>query len=173
MKLRLLAFVLALSASGLLSGCSKVGVATRQQTSYTVPGTLRYAEIEEPTSLNPLLRLDAVSTDLDMFIHGFFFNLDDKANYVPELATEVPSQQNGGISKDGLTITYHLRHGVKWQDGQPFTSRDVIFTVNAVNNPKTNLQSREGWDHIASVEAVGPYEARFHLKKIYAPALAT
>ncbi|MDQ6767409.1 MAG: peptide ABC transporter substrate-binding protein [Candidatus Eremiobacteraeota bacterium] len=173
MKLRLVAFVLALSACGLLSGCSKVGVATRQQTSYTVPGTLRYAEIEEPTSLNPLLRLDAVSTDLDMFIHGFFFNLDDKANYVPELATEVPSQQNGGISKDGLTITYHLRHGVKWQDGPPFTSHDVIFTVNAVNNPKTNLQSREGWDHIASVEAVGPYEVRFHLKKIYAPALAT
>ncbi|MBV8264660.1 MAG: peptide ABC transporter substrate-binding protein, partial [Candidatus Eremiobacteraeota bacterium] len=86
-----------------------------------------------------------------MFIFGLFFNLDDKVHYVPELATVVPTQQNGGISKDGLTITYHLRHGVKWQDGAPFTSHDVVFTVSAILNPKNNLQSRNGWDQIKNV----------------------
>ena len=48
---------------------------------------------------------------------------------MPILATEVPTERNGGISKDGLTITYHLRSGVQWHDGVPFTSKDVKFTL--------------------------------------------
>ena len=173
MKRSLAIFLIALGASTLLGACAKVGLQTGQQTSHVIPGTLRYGDLEEPIGLNPLLRLQAVGTDFDMFIFGYFFNLDDKLHYVPELATQVPTLQNGGISKDGLTITYHLRHAVKWQDGQPFTSHDVVFTVNAINNPKNNLQSREGWDHIKSIEAVGPYEVRFHLTQIYAPAIST
>jgi len=157
----------------LCAGCSRVGLQTTTQTSHTIPGTLRYADVEEPIGLNPILRAQAIGTDVDMFIFGLFFNTDDKLNYVPELATEVPTQANGGISRDGLTITYHLRHGVKWQDGAPFTSADVIFTVGAILNPRNNLQSREGWDQIKSLEAVGPYEVRFHLKRIYAPAIST
>ena len=171
---RSLVFVAVLACTCMiLSACSKVGVQTGQAQSHTIPGTLRYGDIEDPVGLNPLLRLQAVGTDLDMFIFGFFFNVDDKLNYVPELATEVPTLKNGGISKDGLTITYHLRRGVKWHDRQPFTSRDVVFTTNAILNPKNNLQSRNGWDQIKSIEAVGPYEVRFHLNKIYAPAIAT
>ncbi len=173
MTQRFPALVIALCLAAALGGCSKVGLQTGEQVSTTIPGTLRYADVEEPIGLNPLLRLQAVGTDFDMFIFGFFFNLDDKLHYVPELATQVPTLQNGGISKDGLTITYELRQGVKWQDGAPFTSHDVVFTVGAINNPKNNLQSREGWDHITRVEAVGPYQVRFHLNKIYAPAVAT
>ena len=167
-------FLTVVCASALLSACTKVGLQTSNtNTSHTVPGTLRYADVDEPTSLNPLLRLDAVSTDLDMFIYGFFFNLDDNMHYVPELATQVPTLANGGISKDGLTITYHLRKGVRWQDGAPFTSRDVIFTTNAILNPKNNLQSRNGWDQIDHLEALGDYEVRFHLKRPYGPAIAS
>ncbi|MBV8340220.1 MAG: peptide ABC transporter substrate-binding protein [Candidatus Eremiobacteraeota bacterium] len=166
-------FLVACTLALLLGACTKVGLQTSQQTSHVIPGTLRYADIEEPIGLNPLLRLQAIGTDVDMFIFGLFFNLDDKVHYVPELATAVPTQHNGGISKDGLTITYHLRHGVKWQDGAPFTSHDVVFTVSAILNPKNNLQSRNGWDQIKNVEAVGPYEVRFHLKRIYAPAVAS
>jgi peptide/nickel transport system substrate-binding protein len=160
-------------AALLFAGCTKVGLQSQPQSSTVIPGTLRYADLEEPIGLNPLLRLQAVGTDFDMFIFGLFFNLDNKLRYVPELATEVPTQQNGGISKDGLTITYHLRHGVKWQDGVPFTSHDVIFTVSAILNPRNNVQSRNGWDQIQSVEPVGPYEVRFHLKRVYAPAIAS
>ncbi len=123
--------------------------------------------------MNPLLTLTATSIDLYMFMYGFFFNLDDKMHWVPELATEVPTYENGGISKDGLTLTYHLRKGVKWHDGVPFTSHDVVFTVHAIQNPANNLVTREGWDRIASVEAPDDYTVVFHLKKIYASAVAT
>ncbi|MBV8367277.1 MAG: peptide ABC transporter substrate-binding protein [Candidatus Eremiobacteraeota bacterium] len=167
------AFALACAIVALAS-CSKVTqstVATNQ--AGTIPGTLRYADIEEPISMNPLLRLTAVGTDMDMFIFSFLFNLDDKMRLVPELATVVPSYANGGISKDGLTLTYHLRRGVKWQDGAPFTSRDVVFTTHAILSPDNNLVARNGWDRIASVDAPDGYTVRFHLKKIYAPALTT
>jgi peptide/nickel transport system substrate-binding protein len=164
-----------LFAFAMLAGCTKVSQSTNAPVPNggTIPGTLRYADLTEPTSLNPLLRLEAVSTDMDMFIFGFFFNLDDKMRWVPELALEVPTYANGGISKDGLTLTYHLRHGVKWQDGEPFTSHDVVFSTHAIQNPANNLQSRSGWEHVKSVEAPDAYTVKFHLDKIYASAIAT
>jgi peptide/nickel transport system substrate-binding protein len=160
------------------TGCTKVSenVGPGGHAAGTIPGTLRYADIEEPTSMNPLLRLDAVATDLDMFIHGYFFHLDDKMQFVPDLALEVPTYQNGGISKDGRTITYHLRHGVKWQDGAPFTSKDVVFTTKAILNPANNLQSRNGWDQLVvndPVDALDDYTVKFHLQRIYAPAISS
>jgi peptide/nickel transport system substrate-binding protein len=171
-------FALALLAALCITGaaaCTKVGTSTGPAAAPpgTIPGVLRYADIQEPSNMNPILRTEAIGTDLDMFIMGYFFNVDDKMNYVPELATEVPTLQNGGISKDGLTITYHLRKGVKWQDGAPFTSRDPIFTWKAIMNPKNNVETRNGWDQIASVDAVGDYEIQVHMKRIFGPAIAT
>ncbi|HEV2909139.1 MAG TPA: peptide ABC transporter substrate-binding protein [Candidatus Eremiobacteraceae bacterium] len=163
--------VLALSA---LASCTKISQSTTPPNAgHSIPGTLRYADIEEPISFNPLLRTIAVATDMDMFIFGFFYNFDDKMRFVPELATVVPTYANGGISKDGLTITYHLRRGVKWHDGAPFTSHDVVFTVHAILNPDNNLSLRTGWDQIGSVEALDDHTVRFHLKRIYAPAIST
>lgn len=156
------------------AGCSKVSQSSLPAGSGgTIPGTLRYAEIEEPANMNPLLTYTATSIDLYMFMYGFFFNLDDKMRPVPELALEVPTYENGGISKDGLTLTYHLRKGVKWHDGAPFTAHDVVFTTHAILNPANDLQTRTGWEDIASVQALDNYTIKFHLKQVYAPAVAT
>jgi len=171
---RILALACGALALFALASCTKISQSTTPPNAgHSIPGTLRYADIEEPISFNPLLRTIAVATDMDMFIFGFFYNFDDKMRYVPELATVVPTYQNGGISKDGLTITYHLRRGVKWHDGVPFTSHDVVFTVHAILNPDNNLNLRTGWDQIRSVEALDDNTVRFHLKSIYAPAIAT
>ncbi len=71
---------------------------------------------------------------------------DTHAKYVPVLATEVPTVQNGGIvlSPDGKTmkITYKLRPNVKWHDGKPFTSADVKFTWEAVKDPSSSRNPR-------------------------------
>ena len=76
---------------------------------------------------------------------------------MPEVAREVPTVANRGISADGTRITFHLRHGVRWQDGIPLTSRDVVFTYRAVMNPRNAIPSRYGYDRISSVEAPDPY----------------
>jgi peptide/nickel transport system substrate-binding protein len=87
----------------------------------------------------------------------------------PELATEIPSQQNGGVSKDGLTITYHLRKGVKWSDGAAFTADDVVWTYHAIMNPANNVVSRTGWDRITRADEPDKYTVVFHLSKPYSP----
>jgi peptide/nickel transport system substrate-binding protein len=82
---------------------------------------------------------------------------------VPDVATAVPTLRNGGIAPDGRTLTYHLRHGVRWQDGAPLTSADVAFTARAIANPRNTIGSRNPFDRIASVDAPDPYTVRVHL----------
>ena len=98
---------------------------------------------------------------------------DKNNNAYPELATEVPTQANGGVSKDGLTITYHLRKGVKWADGAPFNADDVVFSTNVVNNPANNEVGRQGWDLITKIDEPDKYTVVYHLRKPYSPFIET
>ncbi|MEK6751651.1 MAG: peptide ABC transporter substrate-binding protein [Chloroflexota bacterium] len=77
---------------------------------------------------------------------------DDQGSFVPELAAEIPSAANGGVSADGLTITWKLKEGLKWSDGEALTSADVKFTWEQVMDPANAPLSRTGYDKIASVE---------------------
>ena len=136
------------------------------------PGTLRVADIEEPDSLNPYIAAVITSIDLSYLWSEYFFNVDDHGKFVPEVALQVPTLQNGGISPDGLTITYHLRHGIMWQDGVPLTAKDVIFTWRAIMNTSNNVQTRTGYDQIADVTAPEPYTVIVHMKAKYAPIIS-
>jgi peptide/nickel transport system substrate-binding protein len=68
---------------------------------------------------------------------------DDQNNLIAYAATEVPSAENGGVSADGLTITYHLK---------PITSKDFLFTYQSAIDTANAPITRSGWDKIASVE---------------------
>jgi peptide/nickel transport system substrate-binding protein len=136
------------------------------------PGVLRYAEIAEPDSLNPLVSTQATTADLSYFVYQYFFDVDDHDQLVPEAATDVPTFANGGISSDGMTLTYHMRRGLKWQDGVPLTASDVIFTFHAIMNPKNNVQVTTGYDHIGSITAPDDHTVVVHMKKFFAPIVA-
>lgn len=134
---------------------------------------LRIALQIEPKSLNPLL----VSNTQDTFISRFMFlplvEPDAQGIQQPVLASAVPSQSNGGISADGLTITYRLRRDVKWTDGEPVTSKDVKFSWQALMNPRNDVISRHGYDDITSIDTPDPYTAVVHLKRRFAPFVNT
>ncbi len=93
-----------------------------------------------------------------------------EAEYVPVLATEVPTLQNGGIVlTDGgkkMTVTYKLRPGVKWHDGQPFTSADVKFTWQAVKDEKFIAESKDGTEDIESIETPDELTAICHYNTV-------
>lgn len=98
--------------------------------------------------------------------------------YAPQLATEVPTLENGGVKLEqgGMTVTWKLRPGVLWHDGTEFTSRDVVDTFQfrwlkyRDRNP-TLLQSTAGWDQVSSVDAPDARTAVIHFKQPYGPYL--
>jgi peptide/nickel transport system substrate-binding protein len=167
----------------LFAGCSKVstdgGGATNTGTagstgaagpnSFTRPHELRVAQLGDVSGLNPLLTTELTAAWPDQLVLAYLFRYDHRNQLTPELATVVPTQANGGISADGKTITYHLRTGVKWSDGKPFTADDVIFSTNIVNDPKTNVQSRQGWEDVVKMDAPDPHTVVYHLSKVFSP----
>jgi peptide/nickel transport system substrate-binding protein len=161
--------VLSASLSVLLEGCSHAQSSSGPIASDGEAGVLRVAELSDPTSLNPMLSGADIAYQLSAFVLEYLVQLDDRGNVVPVLAERVPAVENGGISKDGLTVTYHLRRGVTWSDGQPFTSADVVATWKQVMNPRNNVVDREGYDDIARIATPDPYTAVLHLARPYPP----
>lgn len=159
------------AAAFALGGCSRVSSSASPPASGAK--ILRIVGAQEIDNLDPLLTNEQTSVDCSMFWAGYFFNLDDKGQLVPELVTEVPTVANGGITRGGLSITYHLRKGVTWQDGAPFTARDVVFSWHAIMNPDNDVASRTGFDRVRDVTVIDDHTVRFDLKEPYAPAVDT
>jgi peptide/nickel transport system substrate-binding protein len=159
---------LALAVLFVATGCAKQGSVTSSG-----GGILRAAIFAEPASLNPLLGTNTAENFLSSLVFDLLVTLDDQGNDIPDLASAVPTIENGGISRDGRTITYKLRHGVKWQDGKPFTSADVKFSWQTVMNPNNNVVERTGYDKVSSVDTPDPYTVVFHLKAPFAPFVDT
>jgi len=161
----------ALIALLLLTACSKPGGGITNGPGGT--GVLRVATYAEPTSLNPLLVTNTSENFLASLAFDELVTIDNNGNDVPDLAKTVPTPANGGVAKDGLTVTYHLRRNVKWQDGAPFTSDDVKFSWQAIMNPNNNVVERRGYDQVRSVDTPDPYTVVFHLKQPFAPFVDT
>ena len=156
-----------------LVGCSRVSTSSVHEFNRGIPGVVRIVGIGSMDNPNPELSAQIAAVDVAMLWGGWFFIVNDKGGLEPDLALEEPTLRNGGISADGLTIRYHLRRGVLWQDGQPFTARDAIFTWHAIMNPANNTLSRTGYDLITSMTAPDPYTLVVRLKRKYSPATAS
>ncbi|MDQ2816678.1 MAG: peptide ABC transporter substrate-binding protein [Candidatus Eremiobacteraeota bacterium] len=156
-----------------IAGCTQVSTQSHSGSapvhSWTRPGELRIADISDPSTLNPMLTGADVAYQLAGYTLEFLVQLDDRGEVVPILCTAVPSVQNGGVSKDGKTITYHLRRGVTWSDGAPFGSADIVASWRQVVNPLNNTHIREGYDVVARIDAPDRYTAVVRLKRPYAP----
>jgi peptide/nickel transport system substrate-binding protein len=168
----LAAVVLAATA---LSACGGPAATTTTggsgQNPWTQAGIFKFAEAQDPVKLNPMLASSAVVGDLSMFLFSYAVRYDDKAQPVPDALSEIPTVENGDVSKDGLTIKYKLRPNIKWHDGVQLTSKDLWFTWKAVMNPANNVVTTDGYKDIASIDYSDPLVAVIHMKKIYAPFL--
>ncbi len=176
----------------LLAGCSKAntaatapalpgvapsrddaGRAAPTRRASTIPHTLRIGDDHDITSLNPHLASVISLGYMSSLTMAYLVRYGPDNRPIPELATAVPSQRNHLISADGLTITWHLRKGVKWSDGAPFDADDVVFSTNAVNNPQNNEATRDGWDKIRKIDEPDKFTVVYHLQKAYSGFLPT
>ena len=130
---------------------------------------LRVAYSAEVDVLNAFTSQNLTDPEVTM-IEGLIIS-NDKNEYIPVLAKEIPTYANGGAVKraDGkVDMTWHLQEGVKWQDGQEFTSHDVCFTWNyIVNEPQ--VYNQDQYLNIESCKEVDKYTVLFTWKAPYAP----
>ena len=134
---------------------------------------VRFDIAADPASLNPLFaHPDAASVEAQLarLVFEPFIDVDERGHLVPALLSQIPTLQNSGLSRDGRTIVYRLRHNVTWSDGVPVTSADVLYTLQAIANPHNPVRSREGYDRIATAYALDMYTVVVRLKRPWAPA---
>ena len=124
---------------------------------------------QEPTVFNPLM----LHIEVD---EGVYFNLfsplwppGPDGNLIPDLVTEIPTVENGGMSADGLNWRLKLRDGIKWHDGTPFSAEDVKYTIELINNPDFRAGRRAGHELVRDIQVVSPTELTWRLEKPYAP----
>ncbi|MFC7550032.1 ABC transporter substrate-binding protein [Plantactinospora sp. GCM10030261] len=115
----------------------------------------------EPDTLNPVLNY---GVDGGSLIFDGLVARDADNTLVPALAERLPT-----VSADGKTVTAKLREGVLFHDGSPLTAQDVVFTYQAVLDPKVDSTLRSDLDMLASVTAPDPTTVVFTLKYAYAP----
>src|SRR5450755_2270795 len=151
------------------AGCGKVSTNAQGPPRDGTAGELRISDISDPSTLNPMLSGADFVYQLAGYTLEFLVQLDDRGNVIPVLCERVPSAENGDISADGLTVTYHLRKGVTWSDGAPFTSKDIEASWRQVVNPANNVQEREGYTEVAGIDTPDAHTAVVHLKHAYAP----
>jgi peptide/nickel transport system substrate-binding protein len=154
------------------AACTRVGeTGSGGRAPWTQTDRVRIASTEEPDSLDTLFTNSGAGVDVEALLFAPLFRYDDKGEYVPELATSVPTLANGGIAHDGRTIVIHLRPGVRWSDGAPLDARDLRFTWQAVMNPRNNTRLRAGWDDVTAIDLPNALTAVIHLREPFAAIL--
>jgi peptide/nickel transport system substrate-binding protein len=127
-------------------------------------GPLRMLMWQGPTILNSHLSQGTKDYIAARFMTEPLMTVSGDGTFTAVLATDVPSKDNGGLGADGKTVTYKLKQGIKWADGEPFSADDVVFTYQYVTNPDTAATTLGSYIDLASVEAVDPNTVRLTFK---------
>ncbi len=133
-----------------------------ESTPGTYGGTIVWAAPQGPKSLNPVLAAESSSTDIQILNNAALTAYDHSAQ-----KTVYALAKSHEVSTDGLTWTFHLRKGVRWSDGEPFSADDVVFTFTAafdpaVANPRKDVFAQSD-GKMPKVEKVDDLTVRFVL----------
>ncbi len=130
------------------------------------PSEFREAATADAVSFHPYLTTDTGSSSYQGLVYaGGLTRRDPKTlGLIPNLAKEVPTVENGGISEDFITYTYHLREDLFWSDGEPLTAYDFHFTWDNMMKPENEYPYRGIFDFIESYKALDEYTIQVKVK---------
>src|SRR5215470_4879044 len=100
-------------------------------------GLLKVLWWQGPTLLNPHFATGTKDQDGSRLFYEPLAGWDADGNLRPILAETIPGREDGTLAADGKSVTWKLKKGVRWHDGQPFTADDVVFTWEYSRNPAT------------------------------------
>jgi peptide/nickel transport system substrate-binding protein len=157
----------------------------RPDPSWGAKDTLTIGLRGDASFLDPIIASDGQSYEVEWSLFDCLVEYDENLAIKPALA------ERWEASPDGLSYTFHLRHGVVWHDGQPFTAADVAFWAASMLNPKVRAPSRAFFGALAGygeltnadrpadmrslvrkpVDVLDPYTVRINLAHPYAALL--
>lgn len=111
---------------------------------------------QAPSILNPYLSSGTKDIESSSLVIEPLAGFDEKGDLFPRLAEDIPTVENGGVSKDMTSITWKLKKDLKWSDGTPVTSADVAFTYQYCTAPDGGCAQGAHFDGIKSVETPDP-----------------
>ena len=152
-----------------VAGCgSEVGGAVDDGPGAGAPAygdTLIEASFSNISGLIPNITSDAPSHQIGSLIYTGLVKRDAALNLVGDMA------ESWTFSADCLDLTFRLRDGIRWHDGQPFTADDVVFTYATMVHPRTPTAYKEDFAAVERIEAVDPLTVHVRYRKPYAKAL--
>ncbi len=125
------------------------------------------SSISDAHTLIPILASDSASSDLCGMIFNGLVKYDKQVRLVGDLA------ESWDILEDGALIVFHLRKNVKWHDGFPFTSKDVLFTYQKLIDPKVKTPYSGEFERIRTLETPDDWTVKVTYKEPFAPALSS
>jgi len=128
--------------------------------------TLNLSISANPSRINPILSTDSSSSEITQWIFNSLITYDKNAKIKMMLAKSYEF-------KNKTTLIFHLRKGVKWSDGKPFSAKDVLFTYKTIISPKIFTPYASSFEHIKSVSALDDYTVKVVYKYPYFKALET
>lgn len=127
-------------------------------------GLLRILWWQAPVVLNGHLSVAGKDIGAILIAMEPLAHFDADGQLVPILAAEIPSLENGGVAEDRTSVTWKLRQGVKWHDGEDFTADDVAFTFTYLSDPASSATTLGFYSDIESVEATDDYTVTVNFK---------
>ena len=130
-------------------------------------GNLINAMAGEPSNLIAMIAGDSASSAIAGNIFNSLLKYDENLNYVPDLA------ESWEISNNQKTISFKLKKGLRWADGKPLTSADVLFTWKLITNPNTRTPYASDYQLVKKASTPDPLTFKVTYESSYAPALDT
>jgi peptide/nickel transport system substrate-binding protein len=127
-------------------------------------GVLKLLMWQGPTLLNPHFAVGVKDIYGCRLFYQALADWDNDGNLIPVLAADVPTLENGGVARDGRSVTWSLKSNVQWHDGRPFTADDVMFNGEYGADPATATVTIGVYKDVR-VEKLGTHKVRVHYAK--------
>ena len=127
-------------------------------------GALKLLWWQGATLLNPHFAVGTKDQEGSRIFYEPLAGYDNDGGLVPVLAEEIPNRENGGLQADGMSVTWKLKKGVKWHDGQPFSADDVVFNWQYAADPATAAVTSGSYKDV-KVEKIDDHTVRVLFQK--------
>lgn len=138
---RVISLLLALVMTMLLVACAKQETPAKSNDENKDESTLVYGSADY-TRINPAMDEHC---EINVLLFSGLTAHDAEDQVVPGLA------ERWEYDEETFTYTFHIRDGVKWHDGEPFTAEDVKFTIEAIMDPENGAENAPNYEDVQEI----------------------